>query len=178
MTPPLANIGVPMIFITLPAMMWLIFPVIVLEFLAGRDLKAPTPRQKWLGITIANLVSTFLGWPIAWGVLVVLQMIAGGGGAHGLDSPLGRLLAVTLQAAWLIPYEEHLYWMIPTAAMVLLVPFFFVSVYIERWVLRFLWKGEEPSTLKRFSWKAHLLSYSFLMAVVLGYGIYSVANAP
>ena len=48
----------------------------------------------------------------------------GGGRAFGIDSSWQRVFAVTVQAAWLIPYESELNWMVPLAAIVLLVPFF------------------------------------------------------
>jgi len=177
MIPILANAGVPMIFVTLPAMIYLIVPVIVIEFLAGRRLLTEErSKTKWIGLTVANLASTFLGWPLAWLVLVVLQMTTGGGGAHGLDSPLGVILSVTQQAPWLIPYEDDLYWMIPIAMAVLLIPFFFVSVFSERLILSFIWRQEEKSAVRRFTWNAHMWSYGFLLVVVIVYAIYSLAT--
>lgn len=164
-----------MIFMTLPAMMYLIVPVIVIEFLAGKRLLSDeTSKKRWIGLTIANLVSTFLGWPLAWIALVFIQMTTGGGGAHGLDSPLGVILSVTQQAPWLMPYEDQLYWMVPIAMAVLLVPFFFVSVFSERLILGFIWKQETKSVVRRFSWKAHIWSYGFLFLVVIVYAIYSL----
>lgn len=78
----LANAGVPMIFITLPPMVVLIIPVIIIEFLASRRLISRiSPARRWAGIGFANVVSTFIGWPAAWFVLVLLQMVTGGGGA-------------------------------------------------------------------------------------------------
>ena len=56
------------------------------------------------------------GVPLAWLVMLVLGLITTGGSALGLNSPVKKLVAVTLQAAWLIPYEENLFWMIPCAA--------------------------------------------------------------
>lgn len=174
MIPILANAGVPMIFVTLPAMLYLIVPVIVIEFLAGRRLLTEeTTKTKWIGLAVANIASTFLGWPLAWVVLVVLQMTTGGGGAHGLDSPIGIILSVTQQAPWLIPYEDELYWMIPIAMGVLLVPFFFVSVFSERLILIYMWKQSDKSVVRHFSWNAHLWSYGFLLLVVFVYATYS-----
>jgi hypothetical protein len=63
-------------------------------------------------------------------------MATGGGSAHGLRTLSAKLLAVTWQSPWLIPYEDDLVWMVPAAALCLLVPFFFASVYIEYQVAR------------------------------------------
>ena len=169
-----ANAGIPMIVLALPSMVVLLAPVILLEVFASRKLiTKERPAHLWTGVTLANIVSTFIGWPIAWALLVLLQMFTGGGAAHGLDSPIGILLSVTQQAPWLIPYESDLDWMIPVAMGVLLIPFFFVSVYVERLALRVLWKTEDPINIKFFSWKAHLYSYGFLYLILAGGSIYS-----
>lgn len=55
-----------------------------------------------------------------------------------METPAHRLAAVTLQAAWLVPYEKHLAWMVP-AAVVLLVPCFALSVFVEDWSLGRRW---------------------------------------
>jgi hypothetical protein len=171
----LANAGVPMIFLTLPPMVVLLIPVILLEVYASRKrVRKENKKKIWLGITGANIFSTFVGWPIAWIVLVLIQMVTGGGGAHGLDSPIGIILSVTQQAPWLIPYESELYWMIPVAMAVLLIPFFFVSVYSERFILKKIWKEEEKSNVIQFSWSSHLYSYGFLFSVVIVNGAYSI----
>jgi len=177
MYPILANAGVPMIFLTLPPMVVLILPVILIEFWVARKTVAPVAQSKrWIGILTANLVSTFIGWPLAWGTLLFLEIVTGGGRAHGLDSPIGAILAVTYQAPWLIPYEEHLYWMIPAAMAFLLIPFFLISVYSERWILRRMWKDTSREEMIRFSWVGHGYSYAFLLLVVLIYGVYSIGS--
>lgn len=129
-----ANAGVPMIVLVMPALGLSIIPIIAIEALyLGRTLALRFPRAAKTA-TIANLISTIVGVPLTWMVLVLIQMIAGGGGTFGLDSTLGKVLSVTLQAAWLIPYESDLHWMIPVAGLVLLVPFFFVSWWSESYV--------------------------------------------
>src|SRR5437870_1038067 len=70
-----------------------------------------TLGQTLRGSLAANVCSTFLGVPVAWLALVVADLSVGGGGAWGLDTPLQRLAAVTVQAPWLIPYEGEFYWM-------------------------------------------------------------------
>jgi hypothetical protein len=176
-TPALANTGVPMIFLTLPPMVVLLIPVILIEvFVAQRRLTGMPRRSLWLGATGANIVSTFIGWPIAWIILVVLQIVTGGGTVHGLNSPLGVVLSVTLQAPWLIPYESDLYWMVPIAMGVLLVPFYFVSVYSERYILYWLWKKENRANIRSFSWVSNLCSYLFLLLIVIVYGVFSIAR--
>ncbi len=174
----LADAGVPMLFLAFPAAFYLLIPVVAVELFVARPIKHITFRRKFVGVASANLVSTIAGWPLMWYIMVLLQMyvIPGGGGAYGLFTPLRAMASVTLQAAWLIPYEEELYWMVPTAAMVLMVPAFLVSVPIERIVLRFIWRQEPVPQRKRFVWRANLCSYALLLAIGCSWLVYSVVD--
>ena len=101
-------------------------------------------------------------------LLVILQMMTGGGGSHGLDTPLKKFLAVTWQSPWLIPYESELYWMVPTAALVLLIPFFFASWFIEYQVGKRILRDIESTKIKEAVLKANLLSYGLLGLYCVG----------
>ena len=162
-----ANIGVPMIFVTLPTMVIALLPIIIVEaLLALPSLKLPY-RKLLKCFSIANLVSTFVGIPVVWFLLVVLQMVSGGGSAYGLASPTTRLLAVTWQAPWLIPYEVDLYWMIPTATIVLLIPFFFASWWVEYLVAKWILSEIDKRVVRRSVRNVNFLSYSALALYVV-----------
>jgi len=156
-----------MLFVTLPPMVVALAPIIFTEaLLALPYLKLPY-RKLLKYFAIANLVSTFAGIPVVWLLLVVLQLITGGGSAHGLESPVTRLLAVTWQAPWLIPYESDLNWMIPAATLVLLVPFFFVSWWIEYLVVYSYLPGEDKRLVSKSVRNANFISYSALALCVV-----------
>jgi len=121
-------------------------------------------RQSFSGAFWANLWSTFFGVPLAWLAQMVAQMALGGGSAWGLDTPLDRLTAVTLQSAWLIPYQGEFGWMIPAAAMCLMVPCFLVSVAVEQSCLREYWPGVATRRLVLTVALANVLSYTVLVA--------------
>jgi hypothetical protein len=162
-----ANIGVPMIFVTLPTMGIALLPIIAIEaLLAIPNLKLPY-RKLLKCFFIANLVSTFVGIPVAWFLLVVLQIVTGGGSAYGLASPATRLLAVTWQAPWLIPYESDLNWMIPAATLVLFVPFFFASWWVEYLVVKRVLSCEDGRLVRRVVRNVNFLSYSGLAIYVV-----------
>jgi hypothetical protein len=165
----LADAGLPMLFIDLPAMLCALVPVIIAEFLVARNVLGVRPGKAFEGVAIANLVSTLFGFPLLWILLVVLDFCLGGGGAHGLGTLWGRVYAVTVQAPWLIPYESDFYWMVPIAGLYLLVPAFFVSVFLERWICRKIWKDQKAEDVRKFSWKAHFVSYSVLLVVSVFY---------
>ena len=164
-----ANAGVPMIFLVMPALGLSIIPIIVIEALyLGRkfELSASIAAKT---TTIANLVSTIVGVPLTWILLVLIQMIAGGDGAFGLGTMLGKVLSVTLQAAWLIPYESDLHWMIPVAGLVLLVPFFFVSWWSEYFVSKRMLKEYPAQKIKVEVRNANIITYALLAFWPIGF---------
>src|SRR5262245_20923367 len=122
-----ANIGLPMIFVELPFLVVALVPVVVLESIVYRSAFPITWRDSVWGAFLANFLSTFVGVPLAWVAQVVAQMMLGGGGMWGLDTPLLQLAAVTLQSAWLVPYGHELVWMVPAASLFLMLPCFLVS---------------------------------------------------
>ncbi len=60
-----------------------------------------------------------------------------------------KVIAVTWQAPWLIPYESDFHWMMPVAGLVLLIPFFFVSWWSEYFVARKMIRDIEPVLIKK-----------------------------
>ena len=167
----LANAGVPMIVIQLPVMALALVPILLLEAAVYLRLTGASWSLAWRGSLIANLVSTFVGIPVAWFVQVIVQMLIGGGSAWGIESARARVAAVTLQSAWLVPYERDLDWMIPAAAIVLLVPFLIVSIIVERFVLRRYWPESVRTTLTRNVSIANMASY-VLLGMIWGVLLY------
>lgn len=172
----LANAGVPMIFLAMPVYGLSIIPIILIEatFLSKKlELNASSAAKT---TTVSNLASTIVGVPLTWLLLVLIQMLAGGGGAFGLDTALGKVLSVTLQAAWLIPYETDLHWMIPMAGLVLLVPFFFASWWSEYFVSKKMLKKYPAQKIKVVVRNANIITYALLACWPIGYWVLN--NAP
>lgn len=166
--PAMANMGVPMIFITMPMMLAALVPIIAVEaFILARALGLRAKSAALVSLA-GNAVSTLVGVPLSWIALVFVQMSTGGGAAHGTSTVLGKIVSVTWQAPWLIPYEEHLHWMIPAAQAVLLVPFFFASFWIEYGVARLMRRDLDPRPMRGAVWRANLVSYACLAVLVLG----------
>jgi hypothetical protein len=138
-----------------------------MELTLGQSLKT---------VSISNVTSTVIGIPLTWFLLVLAQMVTGGGGAYGIDSVTGKILAVTWQAPWLIPYEEDLNWMIPAAGLVLLIPFFFASWWSEYFVSKKLNKTLPSKNIKRKVRNANLITYSLLAAWPIGFWVFSSAT--
>jgi hypothetical protein len=165
----LADAGVPMLFVQYPMMVGALIPVIIAEYFVARRMLSVTPRSAFKGVAVANVASTLFGFPLLWILLLVLDLCVGGGGAHGLGTTWSRVYSVTVQSPWLIPYESDLHWMIPAAGLFLLLPAFFASVYLERWICRKQWKEQSAADLRKFSWTAHFISYPVLLVIALAY---------
>jgi hypothetical protein len=171
----LANAGVPMLMLAFPAAFLLLIPVVGIEWWIARRLSGITPTAKILGVAVANAVSTLAGWPLMWIALVAVQIKLDPHGLSWPDSLIQKIASVTLEAAWLIPYsDQDLYWKVPTAAMVLMIPAFLVSILLERCVLHFFWRNEPSSERKRFVWRANIYSYALLIVFGLIWLLYAI----
>jgi hypothetical protein len=173
----LANAGVPMLMLAFPAAFFLLIPVVGIEWWIARRVTGITPAAKIIGVAVANTVSTLAGWPLMWMALVALQIRLDPHGLSWPDSLIQKIGSVTLEAAWLVPYsEQDLYWKVPTAAMVLMIPAFFVSIFLERCVLHFLWRSEPSAERKRFVWRANIYSYALLTVFGLIWLLYAIVD--
>jgi hypothetical protein len=138
----ISDAGLPMITLTFPLMLALLVPVVLIEAWLYR---------KWLSLgagaalrssAIANVASTLVGVPLAWGIMLLFQFgLLGsllrisrlGHALDRLNGPLADLVLTILAPAWLGPLSK--YWMVPLAATILLVPTYILSVWIERFLV-------------------------------------------
>ena len=158
-----ADAGVPMLVLVMPIFALSIIPIVIIEAIyMQRVLSIPT-RVAGRASLMANLVSTLVGIPMTWILLVILQFFTGGDKAYGLDSTLGKIIAVTWQAPWLIPYEENFNWMLPIAGIVLLIPFYFASWWSEYLTCEKLLHGIPSVTLKKCMRNANMITYGLMI---------------
>ena len=154
---------------------WFAFiPIVAKESIVSWKYIALPGRKSLLGALIANLSSMLVGIPITWALLVVIEIVVTNGGrAYGLETFLTKLVAVTVQAPWLIPYEKDLYWMVP-AAILFLLPFFgIVSVYVERPIFRKITSCEKKEA-KRWSLTANGITYGIAIISSLAWLMASI----
>lgn len=151
-----------MIVLFMPAFALSLIPIIFIEAIYIAKRLGLSGKESAKTVIISNIVSTLVGIPLTWLLLVLFQMMTGGGSAYGLETTLTRILAVTWQAPWLIPYEPALHWMIPVAGLVLLIPFFFVSWWSEYLVSKKLLKAIEAKTIQIAVRNANLITYGLL----------------
>lgn len=165
----IANAGIPMLEVIWPAAWLSLAPVIVIEGLLARRMLGIPARRAIGAAAVANLVSTFVGIPLVWGVLATIEVMHFGTG-EGMGTTGLQVYAVTVQAPWLVPYMEHLAWMVPVATIVLAPVFYVASVLVEHAVCRF-WFGAIPAR-RRWRWAlaANGISYAALTIVALAIG--------
>lgn len=181
--PAYADAGVPMLALALPAMIISLIPIIIIEsWYIHRTLNLSFKRAlKVMGI--ANIESTLIGIPLTWIIWVIVEMILGYVSYRVLDSfhislpeSVSILFALTVGAAWLGPAKSNLYWMVPTASLVLLLPFFYVSWLFERHRAKRLLQEYDPENVNKATFIANVYSYGLLCAIVLVWLFLSIAK--
>ena len=160
--PASANVGIPMIGYAWPAAWLLLVPVILLEALVARRVLR-TGWQAALKIAgLSNFISTLAGIPIAWAAVLLIGTVV----HEVVPRPLHRWAIAPFYAAWLPPFVETPPWLVPASGALLCIPFRFASVWIERAVAQ-RFAGFQPGDIRRWAWRANLLSYSLIAAGLL-----------
>jgi hypothetical protein len=168
----LANVGIPMIFVQWPLMLAALSPVILVEILLIRLWLSLSLEEAFMGIAKANVLSTAIGVPLAWGIMLVVEFVTGLLLASGsdylhwkLDNPLFELVFFIFSIAWPLPSTEIAQGLIPIAAALLLIPCFYASVWIEcRSCLR-SWARYNPVLVRRAVYRTNLGSYALLFVL-------------
>lgn len=166
-----ANAGLPMLVIVWPVSWLLYFPIVLIEMVVATRVLETGLRQSLRVSAIANLASTLVGIPFAWGAALVLELGLGGA-LSATDSEVGTIhawLLLLLTAPWPGPSTQP--WMVLASAIVLCVPFFFASVLAEALVARRLLPEISSARIQRWVWRSNMLSYGgivVLLAVTLG----------
>jgi hypothetical protein len=174
-----ADAGIPMICIVEPMLIFLLVPVIIIESgEMARIIKGIKFSKILRMASMSNLVSTLIGFPIMWALMFAIQMIItrDWGDFYSLSETKQTILEVTVLAPFVPPHEGEKGWLIWVAYLFLMIPFFFVSYWIEYAVTKLYMKSfnpeEEQKTIQAAVFKANIASYILLIAspfaIVLG----------
>ena len=163
--PLLADVGVPMIFLTFPLMIGALIPVIAVEIWIAKPLLGTSYRRTTWIVSVANVASTIIGVPAAWVAMFALEFLGGEivfklTPARSTDGPEMNAVFLLLGSAWLGP-GSNLYWAVPLAALILLIPTFFASWYIEAFIVDQMVDRDWPD-VRTTTFKANLASYALL----------------
>ncbi len=165
-----ADAGLPMLPLAYPVILLFLIPVIVIESLYVRLRLGTGWRNTFVATSKANVITLLLGFPLAWLLYLVLEfaffgMLAVTGLTGRLGSAentrIGYVLTVALSAAWMGPGIAGR-WVVPLAFVVLLVPSFLLSGYVESALLGSRGWLTYEGRCARVVWQANLVSYVFL----------------
>ncbi len=173
-----ANAGLPMIILIWPVFGLGLLPIIGVEWLVlKKRLPNITGGRLLYAASLSNIVTTAIGVPITWALVfgVELLLITLAGGNPNFGPFWNNILGTTFGAPWLMPNvaESGHVWPVPFAFLVLLIPFFFMSYWVEARITMWILKEETNRALiKKAVWQGNLLSYALLACVPIGYWVY------
>ncbi len=167
-----ANTGIPTLIFIWPLAWVLLIPVILIE--AGAICWTRKELKKRLvlkAVIFANLFSTLIGIPVAWGILFIIELM--GSFVYqserlkifqDLNPKLFAFFSGFFTSAWVLPWEKSFEWpwFYASAFITLWSAFLYSSVRSEAWILKIYIKGND---VKSLSWRANLASYGFLVVV-------------
>ncbi len=172
-----ADAGLPMIFLSYPSMIVLLLPVILIETAVFTKMIHAPYKKSFIPNGIANLVSTLAGFPLAWGFLFLLEMITTNFSCGpGFDSIQNSIITVIEEAAWLCPWDNQYYWLIPAAFIISLIVAFFISIVIEYYVLKRFYRELENKILRKAVLFSNIASYGMLIILSIGFLAFSIIN--
>jgi hypothetical protein len=148
--PILANIGLPTVALYLPPAWLALLPIILIEAGYGARRYQLPFRRAFLAQATANCLSTLIGIPLTWMVLVLIQF---------LTVPSGT------GPAWLMP--EPSAWSIAAAIGVLTVVFYLMSVATEGFVVARFFREVPRPAIRRWMVQANGITYTLLVAIII-----------
>jgi hypothetical protein len=179
-----ANAGWPMFFVTIPALIVGLIPVVLMEGLVAKRKLGVPYRQGLVLMGKANLVSTLLAAPVASLLNLVIALgvaLLGRGFMPPEPSPDLRSLLKALGTAtfyfeptrtWDAGYEPgdmvwEPGWYGIAMLLFAILYFFLASALLEYAALRWLLRGEERPPIGALALQANALSYAVPAALVL-----------
>jgi len=165
-----ADAGIPILFVQWPLMLWALLPVVLVEVLLIRVWVPLSRKQSFAGLFVANLASTLAGIPLAWTMMLAIEAatlwLAGTAADHWHwhpSSPVFDALFFLACFAWLNPGAPD--WVVCAAIALLLIPSFYLSVWIERSICLGMWRSSDKEQVRKGVLRANLASYGTLFLI-------------
>ncbi len=165
--PASANPITPILGGSIPATLKLLGVVVVVEALVYSRLLRASAYGCVMVSAVSNLASTMAGYALASVMLFGIAVLAMGSFLG--PSLADRFSSLSLSRAWSIPFDPSFRVIWAGAALIGMVPAFYLSVFIERCYALSRWRTLDRAQVLRAVWKANLVSYGllFLVAVVM-----------
>lgn len=155
-----ANAGLPMIFAITPIMVCALVPIVIVEALIYAKALGVTVTSAIASSTRANLITTLVGVPMTWGILLIIQMQTSSLANYKLDNLLDITLMITLQSVWVTDTPNN-QWFMPASALFLLVIFCITSWKIEYWIIKKYYTNIATHKINKSCLKANLPAIYF-----------------
>ena len=152
-----ANVGIPMLAFVWPGMWLLLIPVVVLEAFLAKRMLSLDRKDAWKVAGIVNTFSTAVGVPITWAILLLFEFVLQLTNLYEIGN-----LDLIINIPWLPPWAEK--WMMTGSAAVQMIPFCLVSIWLERLAAQRILGRERKDEIRRWSWKANLISYGIIFS--------------
>jgi hypothetical protein len=161
-----ADIGIPLIGPVIALGWFTIVPVVAIETIVAIWMLRWRAIFALRFVSLANAVSMLLGFPVMWCVCVLASLLTGGGGWGN-----GSIGDIVKGPAWLSPaFVTELRWAVPFALVLLCVPFFFMSWWVEYLVLFNYAVGrdqQQKMAIRRYACWANVASYALLILFLI-----------
>ncbi len=158
-----ANAGIPMLAIAWPAYWIALLPVILFEGFLAKNILNTGWKTSYKVTAIANIVSTFVGIPIMWVLLVFIEILASLGASKiGLEGFIFNLFMFVIMSPWLYTLSNA--WHLYAAFVILAIPFCIVSILVENAIGRKILK--EIDRDKVYHWARTSNIYSYFAIIV------------
>jgi hypothetical protein len=144
-----ANTGLPIILTSRPFMLLGLAAVVLIEALVFTVGLRALYRKALLAVGVANLVSIILGYP--------LLLITGSN-------------VVSMPFDWALDFHQFgavIFWLWILMTLSILTIAFLISVYLEYFIIRGFFRNEDRRRLRDLSFRANLITYALLLAVLL-----------
>jgi hypothetical protein len=138
-----------MVALYLPPAWLALLPIIFIESGYGARRYNLSFRRAFLAQAAANCLSTVIGIPITWLVLVLIQFVTLPGG---------------IGPAWLLP--DPSWWSVAVAIAVLTIVFYFMSVATEGFVVARFFREVPRQIIRRWMIQANGITYALLLALI------------
>ena len=158
-----ANVGVPTLYLLFPQAIFVLIPIIIIEGYIIKRKTGLTNEKSYETSALMNAISTIVGIPITWFVILMIQFLID---YLNIDSVtnnptvVDRGIELLFGSAWLPPSVEN--WELPAAVLVLLIPFFYMSWYVELFIAKKMLVDIESTLLKKIIFQGNIITYSLI----------------
>jgi hypothetical protein len=144
-----ADMAISMMYFGIPLIILGLIPVIIIEIIVFYIRTKFKINRLSISITIANIVTTIIGYPLVCFFLLIFQKIT--------DGNQTSIYSV-------IVYPRHgSKWLIPSALIFELILTYFLSTVIEYFIIKNFYNNELKKEIFKSTWIANIFSYLFLI---------------